>query len=142
MFLDATLRRNPALVDIAARLHRDRVIVPNTYVLDADTIARNAELTAEAVSRHGLVANVMTKQYGRNPRVSQRIRDAGLKRFVAVDIDEARTLWQAGVEVAHVGHLVGLAGADVEEVADHRPATVTVYNVVQANRLDEALGRR
>jgi predicted amino acid racemase len=142
MFLDATRRRNPVLVDAAVRLHREGAILPNTYVLDADAISENARLIAEAADQLGLVANVMTKQYGRNPRVSQLIRDAGLTRFVAVDVDEARVLWQAGLDVAHVGHLVGLAAGDVEGVADHRPATVTVYNVEQAVRLDDAAGRR
>jgi predicted amino acid racemase len=141
MFLESTRRRNPALVEAAVRLHREGVIRPNTYVLDADRIAENARMTAEAARGHGLVANVMTKQYGRNPRVSQLIRDAGLTRFVAVDVDEARVLWQAGLDVAHVGHLVGLAASDVDEVIDHRPATVTVFNVGQARRLDEASGR-
>ncbi|MCW2826556.1 MAG: alanine racemase domain protein, partial [Marmoricola sp.] len=141
MFLESTRRRNPALVEAAVRLHREEVIRPNTYVLDADTIAENARVTAEAARGHGLVANVMTKQYGRNPRVSQLIRDAGLTRFVAVDVDEARVLWQAGLDVAHVGHLVGLAASDVDEVIDHRPATVTVFNLEQARRLDEASGR-
>jgi predicted amino acid racemase len=141
MFLESTRRRNPALVDAAVRLHREQVIRPNTYVLDADTIADNARVTAEAALRHGLVTNVMTKQYGRNPRVSQLIRDAGLTRFVAVDVDEARTLWQAGLDVAHVGHLVALAASDVDQVIDHRPATVTVFNLEQARRLDASAGR-
>jgi predicted amino acid racemase len=141
MFLESTRRRNPALVNAAARLHRAQVIRPNTYVLDADTIAQNARVTAEAALKHGLVANVMTKQYGRNPRVSQLIRDAGLTRFVAVDVDEARMLWQSGLDVAHVGHLVGLAASDVDEVIDHRPAAVTVFDLEQVRRLDAAAGR-
>ena len=38
MFLDATLRRNGALVDCAIELHRSGRIEPNTFVLDVDQL--------------------------------------------------------------------------------------------------------
>jgi predicted amino acid racemase len=138
VFLDVTLRRNRPLVDLAAQLHRRGAIRPNTYVLDADTVVRNARLIAATAAELGLRVNVMTKQYGRNPRVSQLVRDAGLSRFVAVDMDEARTLWHAGLEVAHVGHLVGLSRIDVPEAVLHRPSTITVYSIEQARWLSAA----
>ncbi|MCW2643267.1 MAG: putative amino acid racemase [Dactylosporangium sp.] len=140
MFLSITQQRNPSLVEYASWLHHRQEVAPNTYVIDADTVAENARLTAEAGARNGLVLNVMTKQYGRTPRVSQLIRDAGLTRFVAVDIDEARVLWRAGLWVAHVGHLVGCSAYDLTEVLEHRPAVVTVFDVEQARRLDRAAG--
>jgi predicted amino acid racemase len=138
MFLDATMRQNPELAEFAARLHHNQQIAPNTYVIDADTVAANAARTAEAGSGHGLKLNVMTKQYGRNPRVSRLIAEAGLTRFVAVDIDEARVLWRAGLNVAHVGHLVGTSAYDAGEVMSHRPDAVTVYNLKQAHRIAAA----
>jgi predicted amino acid racemase len=138
MFLDVTRARNPELVEFAIALHQEGSIPPNTYVLDADTIADNAALTAEAGSAHGLALNVMTKQFGRNPRVSQLINDAGLTRFVAVDPDEARVLWDAGLDVAHVGHLVGLSRYDVDRAVRRRPGFITVFNVAQALWIDAA----
>jgi predicted amino acid racemase len=138
MFLDVTRARNPELVEFAVALHQRGSIPPNTYVLDADSVAANASVTADAGSSHGLSMNVMTKQFGRNPRVSQLVRDAGLPQFVAVDTDEARVLWDAGLDVAHVGHLVGLSRYDVDEVVRRRPRLITVFNVDQARWIDQA----
>jgi predicted amino acid racemase len=138
MFLTATAERNPGLVEHATWLHQTQAIPPNTYVIDADTVVANAALTAAAGRTHGVRLNAMTKQYGRNPRVSQLIRDAGLTRFVAVDPEEARVLWRAGLDVAHVGHLVACSRYDVAEVVAHRPEAVTVFNVEQASWLNQA----
>jgi predicted amino acid racemase len=138
VFLEATRHQNPRLLELAARLHHDGRIAPNTYVVDADTVAANAARTAEAGLRHGLRLNVMTKQFGRNPRIAELVAAAGLSRFVAVDVDEARVLWRAGLDVAHVGHLVGTSAYDAAEVASQRPDAVTVFNVEQARRIDAA----
>jgi predicted amino acid racemase len=145
VFLAATREQNPGLLELAARLHHDGRIAPNTYVVDADTVAANSARTAEAGGRHGLRLNVMTKQFGRNPRVAELVAAAGLTRFVAVDVDEARVLWRAGLDVAHVGHLVGTSAYDAREVVAHGPDAVTVFNVEQARRIDVAAaeqGRR
>jgi predicted amino acid racemase len=145
MFLTVTAERNPALVEHAAWLHQTLAIPPNTYVIDADTVARNAAMTARAGMESVVVLNVMTKQYGRNPRVSQLIRDAGLTRFVAVDPEEARVLWRAGLDVTHVGHLVACSRYDVREVVGHAPEAITVFNLEQASWIQQAcadLGRR
>lgn len=138
MFLDATRQQNPQLLELAATLHHTLKIAPNTYVIDADTVAANAARTAEAGRRNGLQLNVMTKQFGRNPRVAQLISAAGLTRFVAVDVEEARVLWRAGLHVAHIGHLVGTSAYDVAEVVAHLPEAITVFNVEQARRINAA----
>lgn len=138
MFLQATKRQNPELLDFAAALHQRQLIAPNGYVIDADTVGMNAARTAVAAAEFGLTLNVMTKQFGRNPRIAELIAEACLKRFVAVDVEEARTLWAAGLNVAHVGHLVGTSAYDVDEVVSHRPEAITVFNMEQAARIDEA----
>ncbi len=138
MFLDATRQQNPRLIEFAARLHHNLEIAPNTYVIDADTVVANAERTAVMGRQYGIQLNVMTKQFGRNPRVSRLISEAGLNRFVAVDVDEARVLWRAGLDVAHVGHLVGTSAYDVAEVVSHQPDAITVFNIEQARRINSA----
>ncbi len=140
MFLELTARRNPWLLEHAAWLHQQQRIPPNTYVLDADSIVHNAELIARAGHANHVTLNVMTKQFGRNPRVAQLIKQAGLDRFVAVDVDEARILWRAGLHVAHVGHLVGCAAYDLREVLQHRPLAITVFDIAQADRINRVAG--
>lgn len=42
MFLDLTIKRNPALIKAAAELHQSGKIPANTYVIDLDTVLENA----------------------------------------------------------------------------------------------------
>lgn len=143
MFLDITRRRNPQLIEYAAWLHRRRSIPANTFVIDADSVSANAGELARAGAETGIELYVMTKQFGRNPELCRRIVDSGLDRFVAVDVEEARSLWSAGFRVAHVGHLVAVPRYDVEEVVRRGPGLVTVYAPEQARYIDtvaEALG--
>ena len=41
MFLDVTARRNPNLIDAAVELHQKGLLLPDTYILDLDTIEEN-----------------------------------------------------------------------------------------------------
>ena len=70
MFLAATRRRNPALIETAAALHAEGRVPAGSYVVDIDTVAGNARLVADAARARGLVCWQMTKQFGRNPLVA------------------------------------------------------------------------
>ncbi len=41
MFLDVTARRNPSLIDRKVELHQKGLLLPDTYILDLDTIEEN-----------------------------------------------------------------------------------------------------
>ncbi len=51
MFLDVTSRRNPRLLDAAVMLHQTGQILPDTYVLDLDTIEHNVKINV-SISVH------------------------------------------------------------------------------------------
>ena len=137
MFIDATLRRNPALIEAAVELHRADKIPSNCYVIDLETVASNARLVAAAAAEAGLQTLQMTKQFGRNPLVAQAVADNGIDAVVAVDFEEARILHHHGLRLGHVGHLVQVPKAEAERVIDMAPALVTVFGVEQARRLAE-----
>ena len=48
----------------------------------------------------------MTKQFGRNPYVAQKIHDAGIEKAVVVDFKEALIMMEQGLPLGNVGHLV------------------------------------
>lgn len=141
MFLDATLRRNPALVDIAVELHRVGEIGPNTFVLDVDAVSENARLISSRAAELGLRLHVMTKQQGRNPFMAMAALAGGIPTAVAVDVPEARLLRLHDVPLGHVGHLVQVPARDSDEVIGMEPGVVTVFSVQAARRLDEAARR-
>ena len=142
MFLQATQKYNPQLIEAAIELHRAGRIPPNTFVIDLDSVSDNAARIANAGREHGVKLFAMTKQFGRNPVVGQAVADAGIDSFVAVSVDEARRLWDDGLRVGHVGHLVGLSRYDVDEVVDHTPDFITVYSVEQAENISAAVRGR
>ncbi|MDB4895340.1 MAG: putative alanine racemase [Firmicutes bacterium] len=138
MFLEVTRRRNPGLLDAALRLHSEGAIPPNTYVLDLDAIEANARALAAVAARLGIQLYFMTKQFNRNPQVITAIADAGIERGVAVDIDDARAIRQAGVALGHVGHLVQIPRAHLRQVLGWRPEVWTLFGLENARLLSEA----
>jgi predicted amino acid racemase len=138
VFLDATLRRNPALIEAAVDLHREGRIPSNCYVIDVDTVAANARGVARAAREAGLTCFQMTKQFGRNPLVARAVADAGIERVVAVDFEEARLLHRHGLTLGHVGHLVQIPRAGADQAIAMQADYLTVFGVPQAAHLAAA----
>jgi predicted amino acid racemase len=138
VFLEVTRRRNPGLLDAALRLHSEGAIPPNTYVLDLDAIEANARALAGVAARLGIQLYFMTKQFNRNPQVITAIAGAGIECGVAVDIDDARAIRQAGVALGHVGHLVQIPRAHLRQVLAWRPEVWTLFGLENARLLSEA----
>lgn len=106
MFLESTLKYNKKLIEAALSFHQQGIISPNTYVLDLDTVKKNAKVLSEKARKQDIELFFMTKQFGRNPLVAQAIAESGIGKAVAVDPWEAITLSQNGIKIGHVGHLV------------------------------------
>jgi predicted amino acid racemase len=140
VFIDVTQRRNPALIETAVELHQTGRIPANCYVIDLDTVSRNAALVAGATRELGLVAYQMTKQFGRNPVVAQAVADAGIPRVVAVDFEEARLLHAHGLPMGHVGHLVQIPARDVPLATEMESDFLTVFGYPQAERISSLVG--
>ncbi|MCU1669169.1 MAG: Alanine racemase domain protein [Blastococcus sp.] len=142
MFVDVTCRRNPDLIDSAVELHQAGRIPSNCYVVDLDTVSRNAAHVARAAGGLGLTPYQMTKQFGRNPVVAKAVADAGISRVVAVDFEEARLLDSHGLRMGHVGHLVQIPARDVPLAADMEADFLTVFGYEQAERISAVMAAR
>lgn len=128
MFLDLAARRNPRLVEAAIQLHQHGLIPAGSHVLDLDTISANARVFMAEANRLGLTVFAMTKQFGRNPAAMDALASAGMDRFVAVDMADARRIREGGRRLGHVGHLVQVPRAEASAAATMRPDYWTVFN--------------
>ncbi|WP_244163099.1 alanine racemase [Paenibacillus pectinilyticus] len=136
--MEKTVERNAALIQYAIELHQSGIIMPDTYVIDLDAVSENASLMLQEANRHQIKLFFMTKQLGRNPIVSKELVRLGFEGAVAVDFREAETLYEYGIPLAHVGHLVQTPSRMIDRVVRMRPSWMTVYTVEKAREIDEA----
>ena len=137
MFLESLRKRNPELIRVAAKLHREKRISPNTYVLDLDAIRQNIRKIKEQAKKFNLRVYPMTKQIGRNPFVLKIIREEDLGPPVAVDWMGARQLSEQGIRIGHIGHLVQVPHTEVESILKLRPEVWTVFSLEKAKELSK-----
>lgn len=137
MFLEATLRRNPKLIEAAFKMHKEGMIEPDTYILDLDAIIENSAAIKAEADKYGIKLYFMTKQFGRNPYVSKELMKLGYEGAVTVDFKEAETLASNGIKLGHVGHLVQIPKNKVKKLLRSNPDYITVYSVEKAKEISE-----
>ena len=138
MFLQTLIRRNQKLVRAAYKLHKDCRILPDSYIIDVDMLLQNARRIADEAKRCGVRLYYMTKQIGRNPYIAQKLEALGYDGCVAVDFKEAETMMKYGVKLGHVGHLVQIPKAAVNDIVNYAPEAITVYSAEKAKEISDA----
>jgi predicted amino acid racemase len=141
MFLKKLIQRNSEFIKAAIALHQEGKIPPNSYVLDLDTMGKNAALLAAEGKRLGLKVFPMTKQFGRNPKAMDVFTRHGLDQYVAVDMGCAIPIHQAGYKIGHIGHLVQIPVSETAAAAGFMPQYWTVFNDEKALAASEAAGK-
>jgi predicted amino acid racemase len=142
MFLDVLRRRNPRLIEGAIRLHQAGRVPANCYVIDLDAVQANARLLKAEADRHGLKIFAMTKQMGRNASFCAAVRQGGIEKAVAVDMECARACSRAGLGIGHLGHLVQVPRAEADAAASLTPDFWTVFSAEKAAEAAIATARR
>ncbi|MGO4743239.1 YhfX family PLP-dependent enzyme [Serratia quinivorans] len=137
MFITALQRQNPALISAAVSLWQQRILRPDSYVIDVDTVEENARCILQAAQQNHLTPYVMSKQFGRNPWLCQRIIDQGFPGAAAVDFKEAQQLIQHGVPLCHAGHLVQIPEGEIAAILAQQPEVLTVFSVEKARSIAE-----
>ncbi|BCM20650.1 alanine racemase [Mesorhizobium sp. J8] len=133
MFLDVLRRRNPAFIEAAIGLHQQGKLPANAYVLDLDTVERNAKILKQEADRLGLKIFAMTKQVGRSSSFCKAVTRGGIERAVAVDMACARATHKAGMKLGHLGHLQQIAKFEADAAArTFKPDYWTVFNDIKA----------
>lgn len=145
MFLQSTIMHNKKLIEAALDFHQQGIIPPNTYVIDLDTVKRNAKVLSEKAKKQDIELFFMTKQFGRNPLVAQAIVESGIEKAVAVDPWEAMTLSKNGIQIGHVGHLVQIPVHMISTILNLNPDYVTVFSYENArniSRIAQQMGKK
>ncbi|ANI31199.1 hypothetical protein PL78_15390 [Yersinia entomophaga] len=138
MFLNALRKQNPTLIDTAIMLWQQGKIGPDTYVIDVDQTLSNARSLLDEARRCNIKLYLMSKQFGRNPELCKRLLACGYQGVVAVDFKEVRQLYQHGIPVAHVGHLVQPPSGMVDEIVSQQPEVITIFSLEKAQQISDA----
>lgn len=138
MFLSLLQRRNPGLLEAAARLHADGLLPANTAVIDLDAVERNSAALAAESARLGLTPFAMTKQIGRNPDAAAAIRAGGITEAVGVDLECSIAAAAGGLGIGHLGHLVQIPRAGADAAAALAPRFWTVFSEHKAREAGAA----
>lgn len=138
MFLNATLKKNTALIDVAFEFHQKGIIEPDTYILDCDAIIENASLIKKEADKYGIKLYFMTKQLGRNPYIAKKLMKLGFDGAVAVDFREAEILYSSGIKIGNAGHLVQVPKCKIEPLLKASPEVITVYSIDKAKQISLA----
>lgn len=135
------MERNQPLAKLAINWQQEGVILPDTYLVDLDTITENALQIKQEADRYGIRNFFMLKQLGRNPLIAQTLTELGYEGAVCVDFREALTLIASGVPLGNVGHLVQIPRAALQTILEARPQIVTVYTVEKAREISDVCTR-
>lgn len=104
-------------------------------------VEENARRILQTAEKYRVTPYVMSKQFGRNPRLTQQIIALGFSGAVAVDFREARCLANSGVPLRHLGHLVQIPDGEIESALRCRPEVITVFSFDKAHRIAECARR-
>ena len=137
MFLEKIIQRNHKLLECGFDMHSKGLILPDTYVLDLDTIKENARMILEKANEYNIDLYFMLKQIGRNPIVAKALIDIGYKGAVVVDYKEALCMIDNGIHICNVGHLVQIPDSALNRIIKARPDYVTVYSYEKIERINE-----
>lgn len=129
MFLKQTLNLNPKLIDYASKAHQKGEILPDSYVLDMDSIVENAERILDKANLLDIELYFMLKQVGRNPYIAKKLIDIGYKSAVVVDFNEALVMMEHNIPIGNVGHLVQIPKHLLKKILSYGVEYVTVFSV-------------
>ena len=130
------MENNPKQLS-AFKLQQKGQILPDTYVLDYDTIIENGKKMKKIADKLNIKLFFMTKQLGRNPEIAKGLMEIGFDGVVAVDFKETLTMIENNIKLGNVGHLVQIPTAALETVIKHKPEIMTVYNFEMVKKINE-----
>ncbi|MWR17336.1 YhfX family PLP-dependent enzyme, partial [Escherichia coli] len=113
-------------------------IAPDSWVIDVDQVLENGKRLIETARLYGIELYLMTKQFGRNPWLAEKLLALGYSGIVAVDYKEARVMRRAGLPVAHQGHLVQIPCHQVADAVEQGTDVITVFTLDKAREVSAA----
>lgn len=138
MFIEQTVKKNRKLIETAFSLHQSGQLMPDSYLVDVDSLLENAGKILNEAKRHHFKLYFMLKQLGRNSYIANELVKMGYDGAVAVDFRETQLMMDAGIPIGNVGHLVQIPDAMIPRVVDYGPEVITIYSLEKAKKIDAA----
>lgn len=129
MFLKTTYERNKKLIDESIKLHQQGLILPNSYIVDMDTLEENAKIILENAKQKEVRLYFMLKQLGRNPYIAKKLIDIGFEGAVVVDYSEAIIMMENNIPIGNIGNLVQIPNALIEKVLRYGVDYITIFSL-------------
>lgn len=136
MFLHNIDDKNPKLMEACFQLHQEGKILPDNYVIDLDTLKKNATIMLNEAKKQKIDLYFMLKQLGRNPYIAKELVSLGYKGAVVVDFKEASMMMKHHIPIANVGHLVQMPKAMIQELVDYDCAYMSVFSLEKIKDID------
>lgn len=137
MFLNTLINENGKLAEAVFDLHKSGILLPDTYVVDVDSVEANARIIKDAADKAGVTLYFMSKQMGRNPYLCKLLMELGYIGAVVVDYREAAVMMENGIPIAHAGCLVQTPKAFLPKLLDYGVGLITVYSIEKAHQIDD-----
>ena len=137
MFLNQVEIRNPKLIETVVELHQQGLILPDTYVVDIDTLLENAKLILNEAHKYNMKLYFMLKQLGRNPYIGKKLIELGYDGAVVVDFKEAQVMMNNNIHICNVGHLVQPPFAMLQKLVDYGCDYFTVFSLQKIMDINE-----
>lgn len=137
MFVNKILETNKKLVETSFELHQAGKIIPDSYVVDLDTLIENAKVILSAAKEQQVDMYFMMKQLGRNPLISKKLIDLGYKGAVVVDYKEAQIMMRHNIPICNVGHLVQAPKSMIQNLVDYGCEYFTVCSLEKIELINE-----
>ena len=135
MFLEKIKANNQELIRESFVLHQEGKILPNSYVVDMDTLLENAEKILQKAKENGIRLYFMLKQIGRNPYIAKKLVNLGYAGAVVVDYKEAQVMMRHNIPLCNVGHLVQIPTSMVKEIIEYGVEVMTVYSIEKIKQI-------
>lgn len=137
MFLEKTKDVNQGLIDASFKLHQAQEILPDSYVIDMDTLKENAKKILEEAKKQDIELYFMLKQVGRNPIIAKELVEIGYAGAVVVDFKEALVMMNNNIPIANVGHLVQPPKGMLQDLVDYGCQYFTVFSLDKIRDINE-----
>lgn len=138
MFLNLLIEKNQKLINAVVELYENKMIEPDTYVVDLDQTLINAQKILDTANKKNINLYFMLKQIGRNPLIGKELMKLGYKGAVVVDFREAEIMMKYDIPLGNVGHLVQTPKHKLKEIIDYGTEVFTVFTIDKLKEINDA----
>lgn len=141
MFLEKTYEKNKKLIEFAVKAHQAGEILPDSYVIDLDSLLENARIMLAKAREKNVTLYFMLKQLGRNPYIAKKLVEIGYQGAVVVDFKEAQVMMDNNIPIGHIGNLVQIPEAMIERVLRYGVSYISVFSLEKLKTIDRLAGK-